>query len=487
MEHIYELILNYTVEVITLYSVVQVLGIIAAIHAIMHSRTPQGSIAWVFALIFMPVIALPFYLALGRSRFPEYIEARRSRHTKHQAIITLTNQVIGTLAPYSYNLESTREDLRTCLSDLVNLPFTQGNDFKILIDGQQTFNTLFRKIDEAKEYILLEFYIIKNDRVGEAFQKLLVKKAREGVKIYLIFDELGSHKLKRSYLQAFRSEPNIKITPFGGKRKWLTNIIRLNFRNHRKIVVVDGRTGFIGGLNIGNEYLGNGILGAWRDTFCQMRGPSVPCIQLAFQEDWHWATGDVIEFPVILHPEEEDKSILILPSGPADVMETWRLSTIALINAAKERLWIASPYFVPGSGILAALQVAALRGVDVRILLPDKADHLLVYGSSFTFYPETIPYGIKIYRYTEGFLHEKVMLIDNDLSVIGTANLDNRSMRLNFEINALVHDEGTAAEVAAMLEADFERSRKVKWRDFRKLNWLFRMGCRIARLFAPIQ
>lgn len=482
-----EFLYSYSSHIVSLYALVQVLGVIGAVHAILYSRTPQGSIAWAFALVFIPVISIPCYLALGRSRFPEYVEARRSGHKSNQKIRSLTNHVIGTLSPYTYSRGNDRHALKDCLSDLVNLPFTSGNDVNLLIDGQETFNTLFHKIKGAKEYVLLEFYIIKNDRVGEEFQNLLVSKAREGVKIYLIFDELGSRKLPHSYLQAFRSEPNITITPFGGKRKWFSNIIRINFRNHRKIVVVDGHIGFVGGLNIGNEYLGKGALGAWRDTFCQIQGPAVPCIQLAFLEDWHWATGEVLELPVHLNPESKDKSILIMPTGPADVMETWRLSTIALINAANERLWIASPYFVPGSGVLAALQVAALRGVDVRILLPNKADHLLVYGSSFTFYPETIPYGIKIYRYMDGFLHQKIMLVDDDISVIGTANLDNRSLRLNFEINALVHNKDTAWEVAQMLENDFKKSRRVHWKDFLRHNWFFRLGCRIARLLAPIQ
>lgn len=465
----------------------QILGILTAIHAIMYTRTPQGAIAWIFALVFLPIVAIPLYLVLGRTHFPGYIEARRARTDGDAKVKLLTNSVISKLSPHTKRIPPDRAGLLECLSDLVNLPLTRNNDVKILIDGEQTFHSLFESINSAKEYLLVEFFIIKDDNLGDELQKLLIEKAKQGVKVYLLFDEIGSRKLPAKYLNAFRSEENVFISPFGGKRKWFSNIIRLNFRNHRKIVIVDGQTAFIGGLNVGMEYMGKGKLGAWRDTFIRIKGPALQCIQLAFQEDWHWATETVLDIPNHPEPQSADKSILIIPSGPADVMETWKLSTIALINAAHTRFWIASPYFVPGEGILTALQMAALRGVDVRILLPNKADHLLVYGSSFTYYPETLPYGIKIYRYTDGFLHEKVMLIDDDLSVIGTANLDNRSMRLNFEINSLIYNEETARDIKNMFTRDFERSIPVKRTDFTKHNWFFRIGCRIARLMAPIQ
>ena len=480
--------MDFIAQVIFLFlTTMQILGVIAAVHAIMNTRTPQGAIAWIFALIFLPVLAVPLYIVLGRTRFPGYIEARRARAGNHKKVSALTQSVLSNLSPHEEHIHHGRMELLSSLSSLVNLPLTSGNGAQILIDGEQTFHALFKSISAARHYLLVEFFIIKDDSLGDELQKLLIEKAQQGVKVYLIFDEIGSRKLPQKYLQAFRSEPNVSITPFGGKRKWFSNIIRLNFRNHRKIVIVDGQTAFIGGLNVGLEYMGKGVLGAWRDTFVKITGPSIQCIQLAFQEDWHWATEALLDLPCFPEAQEEDKSILIIPSGPADVMETWRLSAIALINAAQTRFWVASPYFVPGEGILTALQMAALRGVDVRILLPDKADHLLVYGSSFTYYPETLPYGIKIYRYKKGFLHEKIMLIDDDLSVIGTANLDNRSMRLNFEINALIYDTSTAKEIQDMLSRDFDSSYKATRGDFDKHSYLFHIGCRIARLMAPIQ
>lgn len=475
---------------VALLALVHVLGIWAAIDSIMHTRTPQGSIAWLVVLLFAPIVGLPFYLILGRSRFMGYVEARRANTEEHPRVRQLTNILISQLSSFQEDLSQgsgARVALRECLSNLVNLPFTRGNNAQLLIDGRATFSALFAAIDKATDFVLVEFFIIKNDTLGDEFQKLLIKKAKQGVKVYIIFDEIGSHKLPSSYLSAFKSETNVFITPFGGKRRWVASMVRINFRNHRKIVVVDGGCAFIGGLNVGNEYLGKGVLGAWRDTFVRLDGPCVSTVQLAFLEDWHWATEELLELPTSIEEQVEDKSILILPSGPADIIEAWRASIIALANAAESRLWISSPYFVPGEGVLSSLQAAALRGVDVRILLPNKADHLLVYGSSYTFYPETLPVGIKIFRYTQGFLHEKVMLIDHDMAVIGTANLDNRSMRLNFEISALICNQETAQEVEKMFLADFAQARLVYLSEYTARSWIFRLGCRVARLLAPIQ
>ena len=471
-----------------LYAGLEVLGFCAAIIAIMRTRTPQGAVAWVMSLLFMPLLALPLYLIFGRKRFNGYMEEQRSKTEEHPEIQKITLDLEQKFAPFQSSTPSPeRAPLQKCLSELVRLPLTSGNDATLLINGKETFREIFNCIEKAEHFILAEFFIIKDDSLGDEFQHLLIKKARQGVKVYLIFDELGSHKLKHSYLAAFQQEPHIFISPFGGKRHFFSNIVRLNFRNHRKIVIADGQIALLGGLNVGNEYLGKGELGHWRDTFVKLTGPCVQAVQLAFLEDWHWATKEILDLPTPLQAQAADKDILIVPSGPADFMETWRQTVIALAHAAQKRLWIASPYFVPGEGILSALQSAALRGVDVRILLPDKADHLLVYGSSFTFYPQTLPYNVRLFRYKKGFLHEKVILVDDDISTIGTANLDNRSMRLNFEINALIYNKQTAAQVEHMFEQDFKKSRPVALEEYTQRSWFFRLGCSAARLLAPIQ
>jgi cardiolipin synthase len=262
----------------------------------------------------------------------------------------------------------------------------------------------------------------------------------------------------------------------------------VNFRNHRKIVVSDGKTAFIGGLNVGDEYMGRDRkFGEWRDTHLKMQGPVVQAVQLVFLEDWFWASNHVPELHWDTQPEAADQVAAVIPTGPADPADSWQLVVAEAANSARKRLWIASPYFVPDEGVLTALQAAAIRGVDVRILIPERADHLLVWLSAFSYYEQSIPFGVKLFRYHRGFLHQKVMLIDDRLAAVGTANLDNRSFRLNFEITAFSADRKFVGEVEAMMVSDFIHSQEAKVGDFTGKPFLFRAACRAARLFAPIQ
>jgi cardiolipin synthase len=264
--------------------------------------------------------------------------------------------------------------------------------------------------------------------------------------------------------------------------------LQLNFRNHRKIMVIDGKVGFIGGLNMGDEYLGRDQrFGPWRDTHLRMRGPMVEALQLVFLEDWFWATDEMLKLTWKKEVEAADQVAAIIPTGPADEADSWQLLVAEAANTSREKLWIASPYFVPDEGVMTALQTAALRGVDVRILIPERADHVLVWMSAFTYYEQSIPFGVRIFRYTSGFLHQKVMLVDDKLAAVGSANLDNRSFRLNFEITAFSPDPKFVGEVREMLEADFARSVEAKVEGFTRRPFLFRAACRLARLFAPIQ
>ena len=272
-------------------------------------------------------------------------------------------------------------------------------------------------------------------------------------------------------------------------RKGPGNRFQINFRNHRKIVVVDGHTAWVGGHNVGDEYMGRDPeFGHWRDTHVRITGPAALAVQLSFLEDWYWATGKAPEFGWVPHlPGGEGKDVLVYPTGPADRLETATLMFLTGINAARERVWIASPYFVPDESLMNALHLAALRGADVRIIIPDKADHTLVWLAAYSYFEEASETGIRFFRYMDGFLHQKVVLIDDDISGIGTANFDNRSFRLNFEIMAVVADRAFNAEVEQMLLADMEKSVEMQPGDLEKKSFWFRLGTRLARLTAPIQ
>jgi cardiolipin synthase len=369
---------------------------------------------------------------------------------------------------------------------LGGLPFTRGNRLQLLIDGKETFERIFHAIHEAQSYLCVNFFIVKNDRLGTRFQQALIQRARAGVKVYFLFDELGSHKLPRHYLNELRAA-GIECHSFGINRFWWSRF-QVNFRNHRKIVISDGKVALLGGLNVGDEYLGrNQRFGEWRDTHLEMRGPVVQAVQMVFLADWFWAANRVPELHWHTRPEASDQVAAVIPTGPSDPADSWQLIVAEAANSARRNLWITSPYFVPDEGVLTALQAAAIRGVDVRILIPERSDHLLVWLSAFSYYEQSIPYGVKIFLYHRGFLHQKVILIDERLAAVGTANLDNRSFRLNFEITAFSTDRAFVDQVARMLTNDFQQASEAKVEDFTRRPFLFRAACRAARLFSPIQ
>ncbi len=354
------------------------------------------------------------------------------------------------------------------LSNIVRLPVCRGNSCRLLIDAANAFPRIYDAIKNAEHYILIEFFIIKNDSVGQNLKDLLIERARAGIRIYMLYDEIGSHKLPPGYISALR-KAGVNIEPFNGKRHFLSNILRLNFRNHRKLVVVDGSTAFIGGMNIGREYLGKGALGYWRDTFVQLEGPSVQQTQISFLEDWNWAMLKCGPSSLPLPPLGNHA-----PAGgsnPAHPALRSRRRHSRLENRAHRPGEQRHPPALdrhallrPGRGVMAALQAAALRNVDVRILRPERADHILVKLSSFTFLRDLDTYGIQLWAYQKGFLHQKVVLMDDDIATVGTANLDNRSLALNFEITAVIHSPSACAEVKAMLERDFSSSKGNPWR-----------------------
>lgn len=467
---------------ISLLIAFEIVGILHMLHALMNVRTSQGTIAWVISLITVPFLAIPLYWLLGRTRFSNTVGGRRKKDERLAKLAEAMHLHLRQL-----EVEIPQDDaFERAARVLGGLPFTRGNQLELLIDGEETFDRIFRAIGEAKSYVCVNFFIVKNDKLGNRFQQALIERARAGVKVYFLFDEIGSHKLPRRFLKELR-EAGVECHSFGINRYWWSRF-QLNFRNHRKIVVSDGKVALIGGLNVGDEYMGRDQrFGEWRDTHLEMRGPVVQAVQLVFLEDWFWASNQVPDLHWDTAPEAADQVAAVIPTGPADPGDSWQLIVAEAANSARKRLWIASPYFVPDEGVLTALQTAAIRGVDVRILLPERADHLLVWLSAFSYYEQSIPFGIRLFRYHKGFLHQKVMLIDSRLAAVGTANLDNRSFRLNFEITGFSTDSGFVYQVAEMLREDFKHAKMAKVDDFTGKPFLFRAACRAARLFAPVQ
>jgi len=471
--------------VIPIIIVAHVLGFITSIHAIMGTRTAQGAVAWAISLNTIPYVAVPAYWILGRSKFEGYVTARQEGDHEIRHIHQMAAEKAG-------HLRSNRAkdvDASRTAEHLAKVPYLRGNEVELLVDGEATFSSIFEGISTAEKYVLVQFFILKHDELGTELKEAVLERARAGVRVYVLYDEIGSHQLSKSYIKELR-DAGVEILDFH-TRKGPGNRFQINFRNHRKIVVVDGHTAWVGGHNVGDEYMGRDPqYGHWRDTHVKITGPAVLAVQLSFLEDWHWASDKAPEFhwePHLLTPEGEGVDVLIFPTGPADRLETATLMFMAAINAATERIWIASPYFVPDDSIMNSLHLAASRGVDVRILIPDKADQLLVGLAAYSYFEEVAGTGIKFYRYTDGFLHQKVLLVDDGISAVGTANFDNRSFRLNFEIMAVVADAGFAAEVEQMFLDDFENSVVMQPGDYENRSFWFKLSVRLARLTAPVQ
>jgi cardiolipin synthase len=460
------------------------LGLIAAVHAVLTVRTAQGSIAWALSLLFVPYLTLIPYLVFGRRTFDAYIEARRQANREmHTAIADLNwrpwvEEALAARSSASYT------SLRA-MPKLGRMPCLANNQVSLLIDGKATFEAIFEGIRAAKSIVLVQFFIIHDDQLGRQLQALLLEKAAEGVQVFVLYDRVGSHALPKAYSARLRAA-GVQVHAFA-TRGGLLNRFQVNFRNHRKIVVVDGLLGFVGGHNVGDEYLGaNPKLSPWRDTHVKLSGPVVACLQESFAEDWFWASRELP--PLILPDAYDDNGVLcqVLASGPADAQETCSLFFVEAIHAATQRVWITTPYFIPDEAVSAALCLAVLRGVDVRILLPSRPDHKVVYAASSLFAFQAVKAGVRIFRYGPGFLHQKVVLVDDEITAIGSANMDNRSFRLNFEIMLLTVDHAFAKEVEAMLEADFALSRELTIEDSRQTNRLLKVGMRVARLISPI-
>ena len=469
--------------IVALVVVFEILGLLSAVHAIMSSRTPQGSIAWAVSLVTFPYVAVPAYWVLGRNKFRGYVLTRQNELDLIDDVIRQANDQISDVAA----LDDRRRAAITGAEKMARVPLTGGNSVALLVDGEATFESIFDGIDAAEEYVLVQFYIVRDDELGRELKSRLIAKAQGGVRVLFLYDEVGSIGLPNSFNEELRSA-GVDVFPFHS-RKGSGNRFQLNFRNHRKTVVVDGRIAWIGGHNVGDEYLGRDpAFGHWRDTHMRIEGPAVIGAQLAFVEDWRWATdelpGDLKWIPH--NAGDGTAQVLVIASGPADEMETASLMYTQAIHSATRRIWIASPYFVPDDAIVQALQLAGLRGVDVRILIPETADSWLVTMAAYAFFNQIKAAGVNIYRYQDGFLHEKVMLIDDNVATVGTANFDNRSFRLNFEITAVVFDAEFAGSVERMFEDDFSASRLMERDEYDVKPFWFKLAVRVARLTAPV-
>jgi cardiolipin synthase len=460
----------------------QVAGIFFAVQAVMVSRTPQSSIAWGLGLVVFPYLTIPLFLIFGESRFSGYHLAGKGSCPKLDEFLAKSR---AALEPFRAHFSSKYSDAEQLTERLRGFPVTRGNSVKLLIDGKETFAAIFAALDAATEYIIVQFYIINDDHVGDDLKARILNARRRGVRCWVLYDNVGSKHLTKSYVRELR-EAGVEVKAFVTNRQ-IGRHFQLNFRNHRKLVIADGKTAFIGGLNAGSEYMGEGPLGEWRDTHMSVSGPVVQALQVSFMEDWYYAAREIADLPIqpVVAGEQH---VLPFASGPAEVWNVSPAVYCEIIHDVRERLWIASPYFVPDPALRTALAHAALRGVDVRIILPKGIDHLLPWLSSFSFYPQMLAAGVRIWRYQPGFMHQKVMLADDSMAIVGSVNFDYRSFMLNFELAGAVEDKAFAKDVERMFEADFARSIEEDLHaKFDGASFLHRLKCRLAALMSPEQ
>jgi cardiolipin synthase len=440
------------------------------------ARTPQAAVGWVVFLLAAPYLAVVVYAFVGPHRYASRARARRESRA-------LFDDHRSDWPEAAHN-DPLAANLRA-FEAVAGLPIVRGNRAEVLIDGQDTFDAVFEAIDAAQSYLLVQFYIYRDDEMGRAVADRLIAAARRGVEVRLAYDVFRP-VLRRSLLRKMQ-EAGIRISHArrGGP---IARRLQINFRNHRKTVIADGRIGFLGGLNVGDEYMGRSrTFGPWRDTFVRIEGPMVTQLQIVFAEDWHWVTGELLRDALVWTSEVDagDLDGLIVATGPVDAEDTGSEMLYALWAAARERIWVSTPYLVPDLPSLMALKHAATQGKEVRILVPDAIDHYLPWLAAFAYFDDLMNAGVEIWRYKEGFLHQKAFLIDNRIAAIGTHNLDQRSSQLNFETTAFFFEHAPCAALERALEADFARSVRLEKRLSDQPLWL-RVTAPVARLMAPV-
>lgn len=453
----------------------------------LENRRPAQTLTWLVVLGSFPILGFLFYILFGRNY-------RKRRMFEKKALLDEE-----TFLKFAENHEWNHDKIvhmgnhQRLLFKLAHRlgksPISFATETEALTNGEATFKKIFSELKKARHHIHLEYYIVRNDEIGKQLKEILIEKAKEGVQVRFLYDAVGSWQLSDEYIGDLR-EAGVTIIPFFPvKLPFLNN--KINYRNHRKIIVIDGSVGFVGGLNIGDEYLGkNEYFGFWRDTHLYIKGEAVRTLQLIFLQDWYYMTGERFLTPSYLSPdliaEEQFGGVQIIAGGPDNEWEVIKNLFFSMIISAKHSIWIASPYFIPDEDILSALKIAALSGIDVRILVPSRPDKRIVFYASRSYFPELLEAGVKVYEYQKGFMHSKIVIVDHELASIGTANMDMRSFHLNFEINAFLYKTKSTHTLVTEYLNDIDDSKELQLELFAKRSIWFRLLESTSRLLSPL-
>ncbi len=453
-----------------------------------HSSTK--TIAYILLCIFVPVFGILFYLAFGINYWKNKLYSEKMNEN-NKMLNELKKNIPEynkcTIQPKEIEEEDNAELACMLLRDL-HSPLTRNNEVTLLINGEEKFPELLKSLQAAKHHIHIEYYIFEQDETGTAVIETLIAKAREGVQVKFIYDDFGSPSIKKKTEKRMQAA-GIEVYPFSKVIFYLL-ANRINYRNHRKIVVIDGHTGFVGGINVSDRYVNtkkNKIY--WRDTHVRINGPGVYYLQYIFITDWNFCCPKKLkpteEFFTPCNDIKSGALVQIAGSGPDSIQPSILFSILEAINLAKEELLITTPYFIPGDSITNALRIAALGGVVVKLLVPDKSDSRIVNAASKAHYDLLLQAGVEIYLYRKGFVHAKTLVVDGRLSMVGTANMDHRSFELNFEVNAIMYDKPFAKKLQKVFIEDIKHAKKLDARHWYKRSLLTQFPEKIARLLSP--
>lgn len=468
--------------------------VITVVFLLLDNREPASTLAWILIFVLVPVFGFFLYLLVGRNK-------RNLSKREKDVSQFLERHVRTILAPLKQAQQReikklTKKGLRPKTRELMELLARNSdsivltnNKVKIFHKGIDNFSSLLRDLAKAKKSIHMEHYILKSDKLGQQIKEILVQKAKQGVEIRIIYSLTGNIFLKRKYVRELY-KAGVQIRAFYNIPSLIVKY-NINYQNHRKIVVIDGKIGYTGGMNIGQEYIDGGKrFESWRDTHMRITGQATTVLQTVFAIDWYNTTKEELfakkYFPPTKTQTKTTLPIQITTSGPDSTWPSIEQLIFSLITTATKNVYIQSPYFIPSTGILIALKTASLKGVNVHIILTGKPDKKIPYWSAFTFFEELLQAGAHIHHYQAGFMHAKVISIDSKMCSVGTANLDIRSFQLNYELNTLMYDKKIAQEIETQFIQDKKKSNEFTLKDYYKLHPAIKMRNSIARLFTPL-
>lgn len=463
----------------------ELLVVWAVVTVLRRPREPRAMLSWILALIFLPIVGLSLYLLIGEPRLRRTRRRRRKRRLRYIQSFSRRADLRTNRFHRTHADDPAISSFMKVATRMGGLPPTGGNEVVVHHDSEKMFLELSLAIQSARSHIHMEYYIFQPDDTGRAIRDLLVTKAREGVKCRLLLDFVGCWKLFPRFLRSLR-EAGVEVVFFMPVVPWRGRW-RVNFRNHRKIVVIDGKVAFTGSQNIGDEYAGRDTV-PWRDTHVRIVGPAVHHMQDVFIEDWYFASRRHIgqDMDAYFPPPESngDQLVQVVPSGPDRETNVLHMVLLGGIGVARRTLSIATPYFVPDQTMILSLQAAACRGVRVRLLIPSQNDHPVILWAGRSFYNEICRAGIEVYEYSHAMLHSKMIVVDDVLAMVGSANFDERSLRLNFEVSTMLYGPQLAGQLRTDFDSLLKEATRIRVREQLGAAEGIKLG--LARLISPL-